>query len=174
MRLPHHLIRSPHGLFHFRQVVPIDLRSAFGLRVIKRSLYTRDPAVAQMRVYALSTYVSISFSRARRLVMGEHDGKPVDINDPASPFYIPLYKVEKTQYGFSLETDGSAADHARALEALRMLLGTGCTSRCSFVLWVDHPAVADERFCPVRFLIQAVQSIDDRLRSYRAGAMMGP
>lgn len=66
--------------------------------------------------------------------MGTQDGNPLDTDDPASPFYIPSYKVEKAQGGFSLETDGSAADHARALEALRMLLGRGaCAAACKLL-----------------------------------------
>lgn len=88
MRLPHHLVRTPHGLLHYRQVVPIDLRGLFGLRVIKRSLHTRDPSVAQLRAYALSTYVGISFNRARRLLVTHKDDKPLpelDIDGPSSP-----------------------------------------------------------------------------------------
>jgi hypothetical protein len=38
MRLPHHLVRSSTGVFHFRQKVPIDLYGPLRLRVIKRSL----------------------------------------------------------------------------------------------------------------------------------------
>lgn len=131
MRLPHHLVRAPHGLLHYRQVVPIDLRSLFGLRVIKRSLHTRDPSVGQLRAYALSTYVGISFARARRLLVTHKDDKaipPLDVDDPSSPFYIPSYKIEKTRDGFSLATDGSDKDHKHALEALRTLLGGNVTA----------------------------------------------
>jgi hypothetical protein len=47
MRLAHHLLRHPSGVFHFRLVVPADLRAVVGLRIIKKSLRTRDPAVAR-------------------------------------------------------------------------------------------------------------------------------
>jgi integrase len=118
-------------MLHYRQVVPIDLRSLFGLRVVKRSLLTRDPVVAKLRAYALSTYVGISFARARRLLVTHKDDKslPVlDVDDPSSPFYIPSYKIEKTRDGFSLATDGSDKDHKHALEALRTLLGSGAAA----------------------------------------------
>jgi hypothetical protein len=118
-------------MLHYRQVVPIDLRSLFGLRVVKRSLLTRDPVVAKLRAYALSTYVGISFNRARRLAMTHENDKPIpplEVDDPSSPFYIPSYKIEKTRDGFSLATDGSDKDHKRALEALRTLLGSSVTA----------------------------------------------
>jgi integrase len=118
-------------MLHYRQVVPIDLRSLLGLRVVKRSLLTRDPVVAKSRAYALSTYVGISFARARRLLVTHEDDKaipPLDVDDPSSPFYIPSYKIEKTRDGFSLATDGSDKDHKHALEALRTLLGSSVTA----------------------------------------------
>jgi hypothetical protein len=85
-----HAIASPFGsrptrLLHYRQVVPINLRSLFGLRVIKRSLLTRYPAVAQLRAYALSTYVGISFARARRLLM-RSSGDPVQRTLKREPY----------------------------------------------------------------------------------------
>jgi hypothetical protein len=118
-------------MLHYRQVVPLTLRGVYGLRVVKRSLLTRDPLVAKLRAYALSTYVGISFARARRLLVIHKDDKsvpPFDVDDPSSPFYIPSYKIEKTQTGFSLATDGSDKDHKRALEALRTLLGSSATA----------------------------------------------
>jgi hypothetical protein len=83
-------------------------------------LHTRDPSVAQLRAYALSTYVGISFNRARRLLVTHKDDTPLpelEVDDPSSPFYIPSYKIEKTKAGFSLETDGGDKDHKHALEA---------------------------------------------------------
>jgi hypothetical protein len=75
----------------------------FGLWVINRSLHTRDLSVAQLRAYALSTYVGISFNRARRLLVTHKGDKPLpelDVDDPSSPFYVPSYKIEKTKAGF--------------------------------------------------------------------------
>jgi hypothetical protein len=54
MRLPHHLVRHPSGIFHFRLVVPADLCTAVGLNVIKQSLRTRNPALARGWAYLLS------------------------------------------------------------------------------------------------------------------------
>lgn len=127
MRIAHHLDRSPTGVFQFRQKVPLDLRGLFRLTVIRRSLGTRNPRVAQLRAYALSAHTGICFQRARRLIgvskPQDKDAPSIDTNDPSNPFYIPAYKVERTAAGWSLETDGSAADHAQAMEMAQVLMG---------------------------------------------------
>lgn len=99
MRIAHHLDRSPTGVFQFRQKVPLDLRGSFRLTVIRRSLGTRNPRVAQLRAYALSAHTGICFQRARRLIAvskpQDKDAPSIDTNDPNNPFYIPAYKVER-------------------------------------------------------------------------------
>lgn len=55
MKLASHLKRSPCGVYYFRLVIPRRLRSAHGgKREIKRSLGTKDPAVARRLAYILS------------------------------------------------------------------------------------------------------------------------
>jgi hypothetical protein len=53
VRLAHHLLRHVSGVFHFRLIVPTDLQPLLGLRVIKRSLGTRDPTLARWWAYTL-------------------------------------------------------------------------------------------------------------------------
>jgi hypothetical protein len=47
MRLPHYLVFSPSGTWHFRQHVPTDLHAVLGTKCFKHSLRTRDPLTAQ-------------------------------------------------------------------------------------------------------------------------------
>lgn len=65
MRLAHHLLRHASGVFHFRLVVPRDLQSFLGLRIIKRSLRTRDPKLARWWAYVLGARYAEIFARAR-------------------------------------------------------------------------------------------------------------
>jgi hypothetical protein len=44
MRLPHHLLRHPSGIFHFRLVVPADLRQVLGKKIIKVSHQRASPS----------------------------------------------------------------------------------------------------------------------------------
>jgi integrase len=55
VKLASHLKRSPCGVYYFRLVIPRRLRSAHGGKCeIKRSLGTKDPAVARRLAYILS------------------------------------------------------------------------------------------------------------------------
>ncbi len=54
MRLPQYIIRQRGG-FYFRLIVPAHLRPRIGLRVVKRSLCTREPLIAQVRALALAS-----------------------------------------------------------------------------------------------------------------------
>ncbi|WP_185754406.1 DUF6538 domain-containing protein [Luteibacter sp. 9135] len=128
MRLPHHLVRSATGVFHFRQKVPIPLQRAFGLRVVKRSLGTRSARLAQAQAYVVSARVAATFDEARRLIsMNESvPDNPFDLplDDPRNPLHIAPWKLERTPNGFTLATEGeSDQEHAKAVEVLRVLLG---------------------------------------------------
>ncbi|WP_320552066.1 DUF6538 domain-containing protein [Luteibacter sahnii] len=128
MRLAHHLDRSPTGMFHFRQKVPLDLRGVFRLTVIRRSLGTRNPRMAQVQAYALSARCAALFDQARRL-RGMKQPAPddpflLDVDDPGHPLHIAPWKLERTSNGFTLATEGdSAQEHAKAVEVLRVLMG---------------------------------------------------
>jgi len=119
MRLAHHLLRHSSGVFHFRLVVPADLRAAVGLRIIKKSLRTRDPAVARMWAYVLGARYAQFFAAAR----GQ---SPMDKarKDRPRPVVLPTGPGNEVldyacQIGdFRIEANG-AEDHARAMEAMR-------------------------------------------------------
>ncbi|WP_046980990.1 DUF6538 domain-containing protein [Xanthomonas hyacinthi] len=53
-------------MWHFRLVVPADLHATFGLRIIKRSLHTRDPDQARAYAYAWGARYADLFAAARR------------------------------------------------------------------------------------------------------------
>ncbi len=127
MRLPHHLVRSSSGLLHFRMRVPIPLQAVLGRRVVKRSLGTRDLRAAQGAAYTLAGRYLALFDQARRqLGMSEvpTTTRLLPEDDPASPFFMPPYRVEKTRDGYALETDGSDSDHEKGLEALKTMMAT--------------------------------------------------
>lgn len=44
MRIPHHLVRSPTGVWSFRQRVPTDLQKTLGRRIFKKTLRTAELA----------------------------------------------------------------------------------------------------------------------------------
>ncbi|MFC5579804.1 DUF6538 domain-containing protein [Rhodanobacter terrae] len=60
MRLAHHLLRHSSGMWHFRLVVPQALHAVLGLRIIKRSLRTRDPP--SLRAFGLTPWVRVMFN----------------------------------------------------------------------------------------------------------------
>jgi len=127
MRLAHHLVRRSSGIFAFRLLVPADLRAQVGLAVVKRSLGTRDQAVARLYAYALGTRYAAAFA----LLRGSTMPKGPDIEallagmDPAALKRLEIDTVDpRTHQPFRLKTDGSAGDNAAALEALRVIFAS--------------------------------------------------
>ncbi|WP_312329032.1 DUF6538 domain-containing protein [Stenotrophomonas sp.] len=55
MRIPHHLIRNPSGIYAFRQRVPSDLQSVLGRKFIKQTLRTSNLASARLRAIVLAS-----------------------------------------------------------------------------------------------------------------------
>jgi hypothetical protein len=123
MRLAHHLLLHSSGVFHFRLMVPADLRPRLGLSVLKRSLRTRDPATARIFAYTLSARYAAYFLELRRAVMpkpptiaeilarvGEQDGRRFEIERDAHTGAVTR-----------LRTDGSPSDNAAGLEAMKIL-----------------------------------------------------
>ena len=78
MRLPHHLLRHTSGVFHFRLVVPHDLRPVLGLSVIKRSMRTRDMSQAQIAAWHLSAAYARVFATLRGGTVGKTTPPSVD------------------------------------------------------------------------------------------------
>jgi len=127
MRLAHHLVRRDSGIYAFRLVVPADLRAQVGLGVIKKSLGTRDTAVAKLYAYALSSRYAAAFAALRGRVvstppniddvlaiMEGGGGKRLDIKTVDPRTNLPLH----------LKTNGSDGDNAAGLEALRIIFAS--------------------------------------------------
>lgn len=119
MRLSHRLVRHRAGTFHFRLIVAGDLRERVGRRVIKRSLRTTDAHTALAAALALSARHAQLFAWLRGGGMGSQKLDPFarPTNDPAGDFSTYVVDTEKGV----VQTDGSAEEHARALEMTRAL-----------------------------------------------------
>lgn len=113
MRLAHHLLRHPSGMWHFRIAVPRDLQAAFGLRVIKRSLKTHDPVLAKRFAYVFGARYAQAFAEARgKGSMGSSDNVKG----------LRRFEIAAQPDGrYSVKTDGSEQDNAAAISALRLL-----------------------------------------------------
>lgn len=115
MRLAHHLLQHPSGVWHFRLIVPRDLQAIVGLKVVKKSLGTRDPVMAKAWAYALGARYAQAFGRARDCAMPKlpHTGFEIQFGeDEGGETLVPR----------SLKTDGSPGDNTAALDALRLML----------------------------------------------------
>jgi integrase len=136
MRLAHHLWRDRTGIFYFRWVVPRRLREALGKSLIKRSLRTRDPALARAWAYVLGAQYAQIFATARHQgtgAMGSNqweDDDDDDVpaaghhagNDLAARLGLTVSKWElETPDGRKLRTNGSRKDHLQGLEVLRTM-----------------------------------------------------
>jgi len=66
MRVAHHLIRNPSGLFYFRMRVPADLWTAMGARLVKRALRTRCSCTAQAIALVLAGRYARVFEALRQ------------------------------------------------------------------------------------------------------------
>ena len=116
-RLAHHLTRGPTGLFHFRLIVPADLRAVVGRSVIKQSLGTRAPSVAIVWAQALAVGYASAFAA--------HRGRVVPKPPPIEDILRAVREGRSKDYtiqgspggGFSITANG-AEDHAMALEAI--------------------------------------------------------
>lgn len=115
MRLPHHLLRHKSGMWYFRIIVPRDLHAAFGKKVIKRSLGTREPAIARAYAYTTGAQYARAIAEAREeLRMGSHGTKDRPISR--------VFNIQRHDGGnYSVSTNGTAQDNAAGLRALELL-----------------------------------------------------
>lgn len=113
MYLPHHLLRHPSGVYHFRLVVPKDLRPAFGKSIIKVSLRTKEPIQARTYAYVLGARYAQAISDARGGHMAGKDYR-------ATGFEI----IPQPDGRHGLKTDGTPQDNAAVLRALALLAAT--------------------------------------------------
>jgi len=129
MRLAAHLKRSRHGVYYFRLAIPEILRPMFGGRgEIKRSLATRDPALARSLAYVLSARYGNILKELRRMTRRDYDPSKFDPNDPAT------CRRQKDLKRYDIERDPQTGritkitidpnipnDHANAMEMVRLL-----------------------------------------------------
>lgn len=125
MRLPHHLVRSATGIFHFRLKVPPDLQAEVGLKVVKTSLRTRNLDLARLWSHALSLQYAQAFAQRREIALPKAPPAIADILGAVQRGEARRYELgfDPLTRGLThLRTDGSPGDHARALQALQAVL----------------------------------------------------
>jgi len=126
MRIPHYLVRTPSGTYHFRLKVPAALQAALGVRVVKRSLATRNAREAALRAWNLAARYAAALARVTE------DGmpKPPSIDDlvrQADQGGIRTFELEldpATRFPTRIQTDGTLQDNAAALEAMKVVFAT--------------------------------------------------
>ena len=116
MNLAHHLQQHSSGIYYFRLIVPKHLQHQLGRKVIKQSLGTRNPTEAKLLAYGLAAYHLPTFRTGAGMdfkktleALQQGQGKTYSITTPQ---------------GFTIKADGED-DHARAMEALKLLNGGG-------------------------------------------------
>lgn len=135
MRLAHHLLRHRSGVWHFRLIVPRDLQAMIGLKVIKKSLGTRDAAEARMWAYMLGARYAQIFGRAR-----ESDVPKTRNTGWELEFQLEGEPGQERLMPRALKTNGSDEDNASGLEALKTVLATMSVRRSSTALDAAPPA----------------------------------
>ena len=133
MRIPHYLVRTPSGTYHFRLKVPAALQAALGVRVVKRSLATRDAREAALRAWNLAARYAAAIAHVRE------DGmpKPPSIDDLVRqadqggirPFELELDPA--TRMPTRIKTDGTAEDNAAALAAMKVVFSSPLPERAA-------------------------------------------
>jgi len=155
MRLAHHLLREKTGIWYFRLVVPKRLRGPLGQTIIKRSLGTRDPAVARAWAYVLGAKYAQLFSTVRDQGdrgMAEKRWDDDVVNrlmrevETNAPGGVSKWMV-KGPGGWSIETNGSAQDNAGGLDVLRAFL-------------------ANQLSAPAAVSTSAAPTLDEAIRDY--------
>ncbi|WP_414612642.1 DUF6538 domain-containing protein, partial [Stenotrophomonas pavanii] len=120
-KLPRYVVCHGSG-YAFRIIVPSHLRQQVGKKVIKRSLRTRDPRVAQAWAMVLAYRYSMAFKLAERadMIKDADDLLASALNAVDGP--SQQYKISRNRHGtFSVQTDGTEHDHKQALEMLALL-----------------------------------------------------
>lgn len=144
MRIPHFLVRSPSGIYHFRMKVPVGAQAALGLRVIKRSLRTTDGREALIQAYLLGLRYAEAFAQ----VQGSTMPKPPPLSEilrgmqsgNSRSFELDIDPV--TRAVTRLKTDGSEQDNLAALAALKVVFASPLPERLSQRAEAVAPAVS--------------------------------
>lgn len=123
MRIAHHLIRVPSGVFYFRLWVPLDLQAALGRLFVQTSLRTRDARAA--KVYALT--LSLRYAEVFAELRGTATPKPPRVDDivaGAQQGTVRPYEMDvdpATLRPTRIRTDGTPQDNQAVLDALQAL-----------------------------------------------------
>lgn len=123
MRQPHYLLRSPSGIYYLRLRVPRALQAALGLRVIKRSLHTRDTSTAR----ACAQLVALRYAQAFAVIRNATMPKLPEVADLVASLQGQgkAYEVEfdpVTRALTRMKTEGTAQDNADALAFAKEVL----------------------------------------------------
>jgi integrase len=116
MKVPHHLVLARSGIWHFRRRVPTDLIASLGRKAIKKSLRTKLLRVAQVRAWVVASQYDVAFDRLRASLMKERKPRETRAIDLEADQFD--YTIKFPDGLFIQATD--EADHARAIEALRV------------------------------------------------------
>jgi integrase len=116
MRIPNYLYLAPSGIWHFRLRVPQDLVEKIGRDAFKKSLQTRELLSAQRYALEWASQYAQAFAVARGQGMAR-DSKPTLDEVVAGAQVGRRYELELPN-GVKLKTDGTQAEHDRAMEAL--------------------------------------------------------
>jgi len=122
MRLPHYLVCSPSGTWHFRQRVPSDLHAVLGATCFKHSLRTRDPLLAQRLALDMAERYAQAIRQARGMhVSNSRDGKPTVEEVLHAAKAGKRYRLIRHADGsVEIEANGQA-DHDRAMNAVERI-----------------------------------------------------
>lgn len=119
MRVPHYLVKTPSGTWHFRRRMPVLLVGVFNKPVIKRTLGTRELPVARdialnlWRAYdELHTYVRT------RVMAGKKDIAEIIAGLTGEGRHYRL--IRKADGSIEVEAKGKE-DHAHAMEAVEKI-----------------------------------------------------
>jgi len=119
MRVPHYLVKTPSGTWHFRRRMPVSLIGVLGKPVIKRTLGTRELPVARdialnlWRAYdELHTYVRT------RVMAGKKDVAEIIAGLTGEGRHYRL--IRKPDGSIEVEAKGKE-DHAHAMEAVEKI-----------------------------------------------------
>ena len=103
-------------MYHFRLVVPADLQAVVGLRVIKRSLHTRNPRHAQMGAWRLAaSYAQVFASLRSRALSKTPPPSIADIVTAVEGGRRADYLIKTAQGTFQAE---GAEEHERLKETM--------------------------------------------------------
>jgi integrase len=128
MRLPHHLIRVPSGIYYFRMRVPADLTDRIGIPFIQVSLRTRSPQVAKVYSYNLSLRYAEAFAALRGTAMPKAPPSIESLLAAQAAGNLRRFELDMdpaTLRPSRIRTNGTPEDNAAALEAIGMLTGSG-------------------------------------------------